>query len=241
MPHLTLKVINRTSGAAVNRAVVKTEGKTYLSNASGFVDMGTWTLGTFIASVEHRDYFKVSETLVVPGDTTILVPLTPIRANVTFSFLDMNGPVSTVKVTLYGSQFTNSDGNAFFFSLPARENYSWLAEKMGYYTLQDNFFLNTDTTLQITMELATMVHEKTGDSRYLVYPNPTDVYLLIDKEISPANPVKIDLVNVAGISVYAAQDITLPYILNLKGMNTGIYFLKIHSPEGFANQIIIVK
>jgi hypothetical protein len=169
------------------------------------------------------------------------VPLTPIRANVAFSFSDMNGPVSTVKVTLYGSQYTNSDGNAFFFSLPARENYSWLAEKMGYYTLQDNFFLDTDTTLQITMELATSVQKKTGDTRYLVYPNPAADYLIIDKEFPLANPAKIDLVNVAGISVYAAQDVTLPYMLNLKGINTGIYFLKIYSPEGFVNQTITVK
>jgi len=192
-------------------------------------------------SAEHKDYFPVSDTLLVPTDTIILVALTPIRANVTYSFSDHNGPMSTVKVTLSGPLYSISAGNAFFFSLQTRKNYYWTAEKMGYHTLQDSFYLETDTTLQITMELATLVQKKTGDSRYLVHPNPADDYLVIDQEIPLANPVKTDLVNVSGISVYAAQAVTLPYMLNLKGMNPGIYFLKIHSPEGFANQIIIVK
>jgi len=64
---------------------------------------------------------------------------------------------------------------------------------------------------------------------------------VIDREIPAAFPVRIDLVNVSGVSVYAEKDVTLPYTLRLKRINPGIYFLKIHSPEGFANQIIVVK
>ncbi len=64
---------------------------------------------------------------------------------------------------------------------------------------------------------------------------------VIDKEIPVANPVKIDLVNVSGISVFSAQEVTFPYMLRLKGINPGIYFLKIHFSEGFTNQIIVVK
>jgi hypothetical protein len=242
VPWLTFQVINRTSGASVYRAAVTVNDEPYYSNSSGYIKVGEFPSGPFHVSVSHGDYFPFSDTLLFSGDTTMILSLTPIRANVTFSFSDINGPVSGVKVTMSGSpQYTNSAGNAFFFSLPARENYSWSAEKSGYYTLQDSFHLETDTTLQITMDLATMVQKKTGDTHFLVYPNPAHDYLVIDREIPLVVPVKIDLVNVLGGSVYSAQDVTLPYTLRLKGINPGIYILKIHSPEGFANQIIVVK
>ncbi len=243
IPRLTLRVINITSGAPVYRAVVKAEEKTYPSDDSGFVNIGPYSPGTFIASAEQPDYFPVSDTILVGGDTTILIPLTPKRADVTFSFSDINGPVSGVKVTMSGSrsQYTNSSGESFFFSQPARDKYSWSAEKSGYHALQDSFYLETDTTLQITLELSTMIQKKSGDNHFLVYPNPVYDYLVIDREIPLANPVKTDLINVSGISVCSARNVTLPCILRPKEMNSGIYFLKIHFPEGFANQIITVK
>jgi len=241
IPRLSLQVINRTAGDPVSRAFVIVGKETYPTDASGFVNIILSSPGTYIASVEHRDYFPVSDTLFVPGDTTIHLSLTPKRANVTFSFSDINGPVSGVKVTLSGSQYTNSSGDAFFFSQPAREKHSWSAEKTGYYALRDSFHLETDTTLQVTMELGTMVQKKSGDTHFIVYPIPAHDYLVIDKEIPVANPVKIDLVNVSGISVFSAQDIALPYTLRLKRINPGIYLLKITFPEGFSNQVITVK
>jgi len=92
----------------------------------------------------------------------MILSLTPKRANVTFSFSDINGPLSGVKVTLSGSQYTNSSGEALFFSQPARENHTWSAEKIGYATLQDSFYLETDTTLQVSMELSTRVQKNSG-------------------------------------------------------------------------------
>jgi hypothetical protein len=183
VPWLTFQVINRSSGASVYRAAVTVNDKPYYSNSSGFIKVGEFPSGPFQVSVSHKDYFPLSDTLLFSGDTTMILSLTPIRAKVTFSFSDINGPLSGVKVTLSGSpQYTNSVGNAFFFSQPARENYTWSAEKAGYTTLQDSFHLETDTTLQITMDLATMVQKKTGDTHFLVYPNPAHDYLVIDRK-----------------------------------------------------------
>jgi len=64
--------------------------------------------------------------------------------------------------------------------------------------------LITDTTLQVSMDLGTMVQKKSGDNHLLVYPNPAHDYLFIAREIPVANPVKIDLVNVSGISLFSA-------------------------------------
>jgi hypothetical protein len=105
----------------------------------------------------------------------------------------------------------------------------------------DSFYLESDTTLQVTMELSTTVHGKTRDTHFLVYPNPAHDYLVIDKETPIVNPVRIDLINASGISVVSEKVVSLPYTLRLNGINAGIYFLKIHYPEGFANQVITMR
>jgi hypothetical protein len=240
-PSLTIQVVNRTTGSSIYRAVVTIDSIFYNSNSSGFVLTEKYSSGPYVVSVSANDYFSIPDTVVYNLDTPVILSLTPKRASVTFSFSDINGPLSGVKVTLSGSQYTNTSGEAYFFSQLARENYTWSAEKAGYNTLQDSFHLETDTTLQITMDLGTMVQKKSGDNHLLVYPNPAHDYLVIAREIPVANLVKIGLVNVLGVSMYSAQEATLPYTLRLKGINPGIYFLKITFPEGFANQTIVVK
>ena len=178
-PYLTLKVINRTTGSSIYRAMVAVDGQSYTSNSSGIVNIGEYSFGAFVYSATHNDYFSIGDTLVFTGDTTIILQMTPKRANVTMKISDLSGPLSTVKVTLAGSQYTNSAGNAFFNFQPARQNYSYSVEKTGYNPVQGNFYLEIDTSLVIMIDRLTSVHDK-NNMEIKLSPNPFDSHININ-------------------------------------------------------------
>ena len=178
-PQLTLKVINQTSGANIYRASLKLNGLSYFTNTSGLATIGEIQTGNISVSATHNDYFTLIDSVVFTKDTIITLSLTPKRASVTFSVSDNISPLSGVKVSMPASQFTNSNGNTYFYSQPARVNYIFSAEKSGYSMVKDTFYLERDTTIEILLNTITSVYNMDFPG-ILISPNPFQSFLKID-------------------------------------------------------------
>jgi hypothetical protein len=178
IPHLKIKLINRATGGSVYRAMVMVNEVNYYSDPSGFVTLGEWTAGPFSISVMHDDYFPVVDTLMFTRDTTMVLPMTSRRATVTFDISDAGGPLPGARVEVTGFQHTDAAGYAYFYFLPAREQYVYSVEKSGYTRVRDTFNLEVDTTLQVMLEEVTLVGDWKAQG-IRITPNPFDSYIQV--------------------------------------------------------------
>jgi hypothetical protein len=194
LTELTLQVISRTSGSPVYRAVVMINDAPYYSDNSGYIEVGKYPPGPFHVSVSSGGYFPFSDSLFFSGDTTIILSLTPEYASVTFRVLDTTGPVSNASIMMTGSQFTNFSGQALFFNQPARVNYVYSVEKDGYLTVQDSFYLEIDTTLEVSLEKTVGISSKDAKD-WIIYPNPFDSYI----HITLQEKAQLNLYDISGI------------------------------------------
>ncbi len=176
MSEMNIQISNRTTGSPIYRAVVKVNDITYFSNSSGVAEAGKHSSGLYIVSAEHNEYFSLLDTLTFLNDTTYILYMTPMRADITFKVSDINGPLSGVKVNMTGSQITNSAGNAFFYLQPARETYAYSLERAGYKPVHSSLFLERDTTLQIVLEIVSSIQPGIL-TEISVNPNPFDSYI----------------------------------------------------------------
>ena len=234
IPELTLKVINKTSGSSIYRAVVKIDGISYFSGTTGLVSTFKYPLATITVSAEHNDYFILFDTLIITVDTTIVLTLTPKRANVTFNVSDLNGPLSGVKVSMPGSQYTNSAGNAFFFSQQARSDYVYTLERAGYNTIKDTIYLEIDTTLIILLDKVTSVFD--SDYKEInINPNPFDTHF----DITVQEKSHLSIYNGSGILIYSK---TLEQGLNsiqTPDFKQGVYIVKFVTGDKVYNKLLI--
>jgi type IX secretion system substrate protein len=101
----------------------------------------------------------------------------------------------------------------------------------------DNKWVCSKTNLQIYNEdkIVTNVDELPKDYKYKIYPNPTSSYLVIDGQ----GEVEISLIALNGQELIA-KDYILGEKLDLSGIFSGVYFLKIIKKGDISIQKIIV-
>jgi hypothetical protein len=233
-PSLTIQVANRTTGSSIYRAVVTIDSISYNSNSSGFVHTEKYSSGPYVVSVSANDYFSIPETLVYNLDTPVILYMTPKRANVTFLVSDITGPLSNVVVKMNGTQYTNFSGKAFFFYQQARQNYIYSVEKKGYSSLQDTFYLEVDTTIEIGLEKATKVHSINNEN-IILNPNPFDSYINITIQEN-------SMLYLYGLSGVLRKTMRLEPGLNTlitDDLENGGYIVKIITGDKTYNKLII--
>jgi hypothetical protein len=234
LTELTLQVISRTSGSPVYRAVVMINDAPYYSDNSGVVEVGEYPAGPFHVSVSFSGYFPFADTLFFSGETPVILSLTPEYAGVTFRVSDTTGPLSNARVTLTGSQFTNSSGEALFFNQPARKNHVYSVEKSGYLTVQDSFYLEVDTTLEVSLEKAVGISDKDVPD-WIIYPNPFESYFHINLQ----EKAELKLYDISGVLRLTMK---LEEGLNkipTEYLEKGFYMMEISGRERVFNKLMI--
>ena len=87
--------------------------------------------------------------------------------------------------------------------------------------------------------------ESTDGQRYYLYPNPNEGKLNIQQTIIDIAPVKAEIVNETGISIFQKDILFINgnYTINLNNVSTGIYLLKLNDSKGnnFIIKFTIIK
>jgi len=219
-------ISNISNGEAISQALISYQGTQKITDNGGNVDLDHLLYGKLTYTVMHNEYFDYSDSLMVPGDTSIRIFLTPLNANISISVSDQVGPVENAEVT-FGSWLTStySNGFAYLVNLPARQQYNYFIEKEGYESIKDSLWLEIDTTITLSMDPVSSQARQSDLEDIRIYPNPAlDHLTIVCKEnalikfISPDGRVLVEKM------IYQGEN-----TLNVLPFNEGMYIVQIES------------
>ncbi len=235
---VSVRIIDRAERTPVYRARISYGDQLKLTNSSGEVNLDKIPVGYWSYSVEHEDYFLLTDSLLIRADTTLEFELTSVLAQIQFQISDIEGPVEGVLVTLDGflSLVTGSDGLVQFFNKPARQDHAYLIEKEGYETVSDTLFLEMDTLVSVMLQKPSGIGDH-GSLDPRIFPNPVSGTLFIEN----ADPQSIFLITGPDGKIVLNGKCDQPRKrIDLSGFAPGIYGVQIRSKDDLWNTKIVI-
>ena len=161
----------------------------------------------------------------VAGDTTVRIILVANKASLKFRIYSGDKPLKNVTLYLETDSLTTSiTGVVLFRDLTRFEAYEWSAFKAGYENLSGSLELENDTTVNLTMNLLTLL--KYPDQYVLsCYPNPVSSTLHIE---SPDRIRRIEICDLRGAVLDHLNTNEKNVEIDLSGFPQGIYIAKIY-------------
>lgn len=193
-PVVTLKLIDIDTKEPVYRATVQVNDNSYFTSNKGVTNVNVLNGGKLIFEASHKDYFNKTDTILIERDTSITVPMVRKMANVKFQVSDSIQLLNNVAIVFDGrSGFTGVNGELIFYGQPARHYYDYQISLVGYKTVTDSLFLESDTTLSISLETVTNTQSVHLDGLFVVYPNPFKSHFIVFSSHSEGTMVLRDL------------------------------------------------
>ena len=89
MEKATLTVVDRATGEPLYRAVINYLEKTKVTDDSGKAVIDDISKGQLVYTIEHSYYFSLTDSMMFTDDTSLVIPLTSIYADVQFGISDL--------------------------------------------------------------------------------------------------------------------------------------------------------
>jgi hypothetical protein len=238
-PQALVTVIDRVTGEPLYNARLLYGENLRLTDDSGQARLDNLTEGLWIYCVEHYDYYPLTDSLVISGDTSLVIPLTKKAANIYFSVSDSTGPVTGASVALNGwERTTNIDGLAWFNGQPTRRQYRYTVTSDGYQSVHDSLFLEIDTTVTVMLQPATGTYAYAA-LEPAVFPNPSADKLYI--RTGSLNAATIRLFNPEGKVLLEMMLDSGLNMINVSGLSPGFYFLRIETDYYIAYRKVLIQ
>ena len=165
---------------------------------------------------------------MVSGDTSLLIELTGTWASLRFLVSDSGGALQNIQVTMDGrTSLTDISGMAIFSPKPARVAYPYSIAEPGYKPVQDTFYLDTDTVLNILLEAVTGA-ELYASGSIMVFPNPASDKLIID---IPVPEAILKLVSIQGKLLLVEKIYSESNSLDISALPEGIYLMQVQTDQ----------
>jgi len=230
-------ILDDVTDAPVFQALMSTDlGDAGLTNSDGEVSLGKLAPGWWDFLIEHEDYFSLSDSLWITGDTSAIIKLSKKSANMTLVVSDSEGPLQDASIS-FGelSGTSNYDGMAWFYFIPARETYRYTVNLEGYEPVEDSIFVKKDTTISILMQTLTgSGGEYSGNLNF--YPNPANEILHVESHQEAA---EIRLYHSDGSILAEGTMENGRYDFDLAGMAPGIYCVRIYHRKGSTSRKVV--
>jgi hypothetical protein len=234
----TLTVVDRATGEPVYRAEIRYGENITGTDFSGKAVMDGLGPGRWIYNVEHDAYFPLTDSLVITGDTSLVVVLTRKLAEIRFEVSDSSGPVPGAEVILSGwKKLTGSDGIAWFSNQVSRHSYGYTIELGGYQSVRDSLYLDIDTTVTVILQPATGI-DAYAITKAAVFPNPASGRIHIRLESQHAGILIMNPEGkvMAGRRIYRGLN-----VMDVSGIAPGLYFLRIQTREGIEHRKVMLE
>ena len=239
LPQAGLTVVDRATGEPVYRAEVRYGEKVRATDYSGVASMDNLEEGVCVFTVTHQAYFPVTDSLVITGDTSLVVALTRKLADLRFEVRDSSGVLADASVSLNGWRLaTGSDGMAWYSNQPARHTYRFSVEAAGYGTVTDSLYLELDTTVTVRLRRVTGIGEH-GLPGIEVFPNPAGEHLYLTTGREAA--AEIRLIHPGGMVMLERKAWYGPDGIDVSEFPPGLYFLEIRTGEQITYRKVILE
>lgn len=221
-------VVDRGSETPVYRAKISYDEKLILTGDLGEASAGNLLEGYWSFSIDHKDYFLLSDSLYIRADTSVVISLVRRSANIQFTVNDITGPLENVPVDVNSWRgLTDNNGKVYIFGWPARNEYDYSVEFAGYQPATDTFYLEVDTIISVFLEPVTGIYSN-QDERLFVYPVPAMDRLYIDQ---PDNNASFRLLGTDGRTCMDRLLFKGLNEIDVSGMSAGMYILVVRSEE----------
>ena len=232
---------DRSTGDPVYRASIAYDGKISMTGSTGESRLEKVQKGILVLTIEHADYFTITDSIMVLGDTSLVSPLTARLADMEFIVSAQEGPLDNAKVTVSDapSVYTGSSGTTFILNTPARNYYPYRVEKEGYLTVLDSIWLEMDTILHITLELASSVYYDPAGFSISLYPNPASEQV---RFYLPVGHAEMSLISASGRTIMSEHIYQGPGMLDVSSLPEGLFMMQIRTRDtSIFEKIIITK
>ncbi len=219
-----VKVLDRTSGEPLYRAVIYKGENIWLTGTNGIAEV-EFSGGGEAIHIEHADHFDYDDTLDIFTDSTILIRMTKTRADLMMEVYAGTVRLKNALLELNGIvRQTDQNGQTFFSQLPAREFYVYRVEKEGFHDVKDTLFLEIDTTVTVSLTEASSVFS--GSSGLIqFYPNPATEMIYV----KVAQESQVSLIDLHGRMVLERLLFPDEGRLDLHEIKPGLYLLRIRT------------
>jgi len=228
-------LVTDLEGIELEGATIEVAQNVITTDANGMAEIELIS-GSYNWTASKEGYWPSQGVAVIDDqDTDVTVLLSMVLYNVTFSVANAEyAPIADAEISLegYGSRTTNNDGEAAFTDVAPGNN-------MAYSVSHDNYFTHSGTLsvlddhLHMNIELVidnTSIQDLSEELRLLVFPNPTTGQIDI-RFNSMGKSAVVTLTNYQGQII--SQESLSPGMgetrlqYNLRGMASGIYYLKV--------------
>jgi hypothetical protein len=239
--NVSFKVINNYSQKAVWGGAVAFSGSSLTTNSSGiaaFIATG----GILDYDVSYPYYQDAVGILNIYSDTLITINLIQTEADVKIMLKEGSAPLNNAYVKIGAdSILTGGLGMALFKQLPVLNNYHFIVSKNGYLTKEGDFYLNTDTVINVGMDKSTSVSTIDPiDKSIKLWPNPlTDILNCSFPSANADNIIRIT--DVLGNEVYMKKTSNLYVQIDVKDFHAGVYLVQVTNNNIQTTRMFIKK
>jgi len=214
----------------IYRAIIYYNDETNATDRTGETSLEKVSKGMLIFSVEYQNFHTLIDSLMIQGDTNLVLELKPALADLNFMITDSEKPLDNTAITVNNTSFySNASGMVYLLSRPTQKDYFIDIDKSGYIPVQDTIWLEKDTLLNYQLEKVTSVSNHITGS-LIIYPNPVSEKLFF--EGLPADSrYRIEISDATG-TLYISENVpSIPGSIDLSCLADGLYIMKFIRPD----------
>ncbi|MEC7756169.1 MAG: MBG domain-containing protein [Bacteroidota bacterium] len=224
------------------------------TSATSTSDRGTYDIEVSGAEADNYEIVTSNGTLTITG------PIYSLPSSITFDALVLgdsqseevsinntgDGALSVTGIalpagyTVNTSSFTVNESETGSFSVTFTPTAAQIFA--GDITITSN---NGEETISVTGEgqiVTGIDDEKLDLDEVILYPNPSDQYLMIDLTSSPSVSANLKIVNVQGESAWQQKEVTVKEVMvTTSSINSGMYLLIVETDKGTVIKKVIIK
>ncbi len=227
---ITFDIVDE-NGNEITEAVATLDS---LENKPGNYEFKVYTAGetkTYEYKIEKEGFFtKEGEVEVEDEDVTVNITL--IRANtVTFDVEDEWGnEIENAIITFDDEKY---EPGKYVFEKIESGTYDYKVEKQEYFPFEGEVVVDDDVTVEVILEADGTYIDTPEDIEVSVFPNPARNKFNIE---SNEMIEKIKMIDLRGQVVKNIQVGSLNSEINVSKLQTGVYFMQIHTAENIINK-----
>ncbi len=237
--HVSFHIVNKNTGKPLSGASVSLGDQEAATGATGLVSF-TVDGGMTPYSIAKNYFLAESDSIFVSIDTTLRIELVQLQADVKFRLNRGDTPVGDVQVTFGNDTLMSTNlGVALFKSVPVLASYAYTVSKEGYTPLSGEFYLRSDTAVNLTMSyLPTGFADAPGMS-FSCWPNPASDYLHCQVE-GDIRGMKLSMADMSGHTMLQVAILDRACTIPVSHFPSGAYILQLEKDGRYFRRIVIL-
>jgi hypothetical protein len=197
------------------------------------------TQGNYSYSVSKANFRTESGSITLSADMNKVLQMVQNLGDVNFKVLSGGVPLENAEVILNNHEkVTNSSGLATYLSVLLSTSYPYSITKTGY--IEQSGFLQpeSDTIIEINLELNTVGIGNDKINQIQIWPNPVSDYLNCKFPVSCINKT-VTITDLPGNLLYSEKLLTTEIKINIQNYQAGAYLIKVATGSEFAGRLFI--